>query len=387
MVNKFTVAGLRKLPPNKKLADGGGLYVFTDNKASGHWRYLFTFKGRRCRMSLGSLRDVTLAEARELAADARRLVRSGVNPIEARRIEKRGCPTFGKVSDELLASKTSEWRNKKHREQWERSLNVMASPLRDMPVHEIDTSHILAVLKPMWVEKQETASRLRQRLEAVLNAAKAKGYRSGENPAAWRGHLAHLLPSKPRLAQQHHAAMDYKVVPKFMVQLYSEKTMAAYALQFAILTAARSGEVYGATWDEIDFDTAVWNLSAERMKSGRSHRVPISSHCLDLLRLVRKERRGDYVFSGQKKRQHLSHVSMAKVIKRLGVENATPHGFRSSFRDYCGNETNFPREVAEAALAHVIGDAAEQAYRRSDALDKRRALMEIWGKYCFSAFL
>jgi len=385
MVNKLTAAALRKLLPNKKISDGGGLYVFTDHKGAGSWRFLFTFKGKRCRMSLGRLRDVTLVEARDLASDARRLVRGGTNPILARKEEKIVIPTFGKVSDELLASKASEWRSNIHQKQWERSLNVHASALRSMPVNQVDTAHILSVLKPIWREMPETATRLRQRIEAVLNAAKAQGYRSGENPAAWRGHLSHLLPKKQRVAQKHYAAMDYRLLPDFMTRLRQEETSASYALQFTIFTAARSGEVYWATWEEINFDEEIWTIPAERMKSGRAHRVPLSTACSKILNLMPRLNSNSYLFPGIGQGKPLSHVAMAKVLARLGESGVTPHGFRSSFRDWCGNETSYPREVAEAALAHVVGDAAEQAYRRSDALSKRRSLMEDWATYCLSA--
>jgi integrase len=224
--------------------------------------------------------------------------------------------------------------------------------------------------------------RLRQRLEAVLNAAKVQGHRSGENPAAWRGHLAHILPSRQKVERGHYAAMPYDRVPEFMARLRATDTVAARGLEFAILTAARSGEVYGARWSEFDADGKVWTIPGQRMKAGEPHRVPLSDRAAAIVAERRKVKENDFVFPGIKPNKGLSHVMFAKTLSRLGEDEATPHGFRSSFRDWAGNETPFPREVAEAALAHTVGDKAEQAYRRGDALEKRRALMEAWGSYC-----
>jgi len=217
-----------------------------------------------------------------------------------------------------------------------------------------------------------------------LSAAKARGFRSGENPAAWRGHLEHLLPKRQKLAKGHHAAMAYAAVPEFMERLRAEDCMAAKALEFSILTAGRSGEVFGARWSEIDMASKTWTLPAHRMKAGREHRVPLCARAMDILESLVSLRAGEFVFPSPRGDRPLSHVAMQKVLTRMGVEGATVHGFRSAFRDWVGNETHFYREVAEAALAHSIGDAAEQAYRRGDALEKRRELMELWGRYCAS---
>ena len=230
--------------------------------------------------------------------------------------------------------------------------------------------------------KPETASRLRGRIEAVLDAAKAQGYRIGENPAAWRGHLAHLLSKRGKLSRGHHAAMDYRDVPAFVAKLRERDTTAAMALEFCLLTAARSAEVYGARWSEIDMTAKVWILPAERMKGAREHRVPLCARAVNLLERLRAARTCEYVFSSPRGPKPLSHVAMAKVMRRLEIAGPTVHGFRSAFRDWAGNETHFAREVAEAALAHVIGDAAERAYRRGDALEKRRELMTAWANYC-----
>ena len=236
----------------------------------------------------------------------------------------------------------------------------------------------------MWLSKPETGARLRGRIEAVLDAGKAKGRRSGENPAAWRGHLAHLLPKRASLSRGHHSAMDYREVPQFVAKLRELGSVSAMALEFCILTAARSGEVYGVKWAEIDLTTNVWTLPASRMKAGRQHRVPLSGRAVDILTTLAVLKTCDFAFPSPRGRNPLSHVAMAKVMRRLKIEGATVHGFRSAFRDWCGEATSFPREVAEAALAHTIGDKAEQAYRRGDALEKRRAMMEAWAKWCGS---
>jgi integrase len=363
-----------------KHADGGGLYLIVDAKGAGRWFFIFSLHGKRPEMGLGNRNAVSLAEAREAASEARRLVRLGANPIEAKRVAASAPPTFGRIADELLEAKAPEWRSEKHRDQWRWSLKVAAAELRPLPVNDINTEHVLAVLKPIWQAKPETGSRVRQRIEAVLNAAKAQGFRSGENPAAWRGHLAHLLPKRQRLAKGHHAAMPYTEVPAFIDRLRAVETIAAKALEFCILTAARSGEVYGCRWSEIE--GSVWKIPSHRMKAGREHRVPLSPPAQAIVEELSRARSGEFVFPGQKAGQPLSHVAMAKVLNRLEVENATVHGFRSAFRDWAGNETHFAREVAEAALAHVIGDAAEQAYRRGDALEKRRGLMDAWARHC-----
>ena len=337
-------------------------------------------------MGLGSFdAGVGLAEARAARDEARRILQSGRNPIETRREVRRAAankPTFGEIADALLEAKAREWRNEKHREQWRWSLTEAARELRPRPVDEIGTDAVLAVLKPMWTAKPETASRLRGRIEAVLDAAKAQGYRSEENPASWRGHLSHLLPKRPKLTRGHHAAMAYGDVPTLMATLRADDTVAARALEFCILTATRTGEVLGARWSEIDMGVNVWTVPPARMKAAREHRVPLSHRARATLEGLLQTRTCEFVFPSPRGARPLSHVAMAKVLARLGVEGVTVHGFRSTFRDWAGNETHFAREVAEAALAHVIGDKAEQAYRRSDALEKRRALMEAWAACC-----
>jgi integrase len=246
----------------------------------------------------------------------------------------------------------------------------------------IATDDVLAVLKPIWTTKSETASRVRGRIEKVLDAAKAKGFREGENPARWRGHLDHLLPRPSKLARGHHAAMPYEDVPAFIAQLREREASSALALELCTLTAARSGEILGMRWSEVDLNRKIWTVPANRMKAGREHRVPLSPRAIVILRQLEKLKTGEFVFPGQARNKPLSNMAMEMVLRRMKIDDATVHGFRSSFRDWAGNVSSFPRELIETALAHVIGDKAEQAYRRSDALEKRRKLMEAWASYC-----
>jgi integrase len=364
-----------------KYADGDGLYLFVTPSGARRWTFRFLWQGKAREAGLGSVSEIPLADARDKADAYRKLIGKGIDPVQAAR-ESKGIPTFGECADELLKAKDSEWRNDKHRAQWKMTLEVYAKPLRSKPVDQIDTEAVLKVLKPLWATRPETASRLRGRIEQVLDAAKAKGHRSGENPALWRGHLDKLLPKRQHLSRGHHAAMPYEDVAEFVGKLRQGESVAARALEFVILTAGRSGEVRGATWAEIDFEEKIWTVPARRMKAGREHRVPLSQPAVDLLKELKAgEGAAGYVFPGRRPDEGLSITAMDKTRRRIGVA-ITVHGFRSSFRDWAGNETGFPRELAEAALSHVIGDKAEQAYRRSDALNKRRALMDAWAAYC-----
>ena len=274
------------------------------------------------------------------------------------------------------------FRNEKHKAQWKSTLETYAAPLRAKPVDTIATDDVLAVLKPIWTTKAETASRVRGRIEKVLDAAKAKGFRDGENPARWRGHLDHLLPRPSKLARGHHAAMPYEEMAAFIAKLREREAASALALELCILTAARSGEILGMRWSEIDLDKKIWTLPADRMKAGREHRVPLSPRAVAILHKLEKLKAGQFVFPGHAPNKPPSNTAMEMVLRRMNIRGATVHGFRSSFRDWAGNVSNFPREVVETALAHVIGDKAEQAYRRSDALEKRRKLMDHWAAYC-----
>jgi integrase len=382
--NKLTARGVATMTEVGRHSDGGGLYFVVGPTGSRAWAFMWKRDGKRREMGLGPLSAVSLAEARQKAAECRKIVAEGGDPlIERDRANSSvsATPTFGEAADALIAAKVHEWQNAKHKAQWRMTLTEYAKPLRSKPVDKVTTADVLAVLKPVWLKKPETASRLRGRIEAVLDAAKAQGHRSGENPAAWRGHLSHLLPKRPKLSRGHHAAMPYDEVPGFIQQLRGRDGMAARALEFTILTAARTGEAIGARVAEIDLGKRVWTVPKERMKAGREHRVPLTARMVEILKEVELLRgESEMVFVGPRGRA-LSNMGMDAVLRRMGVE-VTVHGFRSAFRDWAGNETQFQREVAEAALAHVVGDKAEQAYRRGDALEKRRALMEAWGNYC-----
>lgn len=384
-LNRLTARKVAALADPGRHADGGGLYLSISKDGRRRWVFLFRWRGKLREMGLGTPRDVPLARAREAATRARELVADGRDPLEARQVKQRAVPTFGEQADEFVEAMRSQWRNDKHVAQWQMTLREYAAPLRPLAVDAVTTSDVVAVLKPLWQTKPETASRLRGRIERVLDAAKAHGLRVGENPARWRGHLDLLLPKRHRLTRGHHKAMPYSDVPAFVARLREGTGVSGRALEFTILTAARSGEVLGARWSEIDVATRVWTVPGARMKAGREHRVPLGERAL----LIVAEMRGlaaaygdnPFVFPGQRAGKGLSVMALEMVLRRAGVTD-TPHGFRSAFRDWAGEETAFAREVAEAALAHLVGDAVERAYRRGDALEKRRALMEAWALYC-----
>jgi integrase len=379
-INRLNARAVATLTKHGRHADGGGLYLSISPNGGRRWVFLYRWHGKPTEIGFGSARDVTLARARELGGQARAKLAEGINPRDARR-PSRGA-TFGECADRLIAAMRPSWRNRKHAAQWEMTLRDYAAPLRRLPVDKITTDDVLSVLRPLWNDKPETASRLRGRIERVLDAAKAQGLRSGENPARWRGHLDQLLPKRQRLTRGHHAAMSYVDVPSFMGNLHARKGTAARALEFAILTAARSGEVLRARWVEFNLDRAVWTIPAMRMKAGREHRVPLSRGALRIVKAMQEERAGDFVFPGEKPGKPLSVMALEMVLRRMQIEGATVHGFRSAFRDWAAECTNFTNEVCEAALAHVIENKAEAAYRRGDLFDKRRKLMEAWSAYC-----
>jgi integrase len=381
---RLSARSLATLTKPGRHADGDGLYLVVDQSGAKRWLFLFRWGGKLKEMGLGGLASVSLAEARDKADEARRVLASGRNPIEVRRAAEAAhdtTPTFGVFADALVADLSHGFRNAKHRAQWAMTLKVYAAPLRDKPLDTIRTNDVLAVLAPIWQTKNETASRVRGRIERVLDAAKAKGLRTGENPARWRGHLDHLLPKRQKLYRSHHAAMPYPDVPAFIADLRQREGVAALALEFLILNASRLGEVLGARWDEIDREAKVWTIPAGRTKAGREHRVPLTARALEILDAVEAIRTGDYLFPGSRHGRPLSVTALSQVLTRGRVETATVHGFRSSFRDWAGECTAFPREIAEASLAHTVGDETERAYRRGDALDKRRKLMEAWAGF------
>jgi integrase len=380
MGGKLTAREVGTAKPGK-YSDGGNLYLIVSETGARKWVLRFTWRGNAKEMGLGSASVVPLLDARESAASARRKIAQGLNPIEERKRDG-GIPTFGEFADGVRETLSAGFRNEKHKAQWKTTLETYGAPLREKPVDIIGTDDVLAVLKPIWTTKAETASRVRGRIEKILDAAKAKGFRQGENPARWRGHLDHLLPKPLKLARGHHTAMPYEKVSAFIANLRKREAIAALALELCILTAARSGEILGMRWPEIDLDKKVWTVPAERMKAGREHRVPLSLRAVAILRQLEKAKTSAFVFAGFKRNRPLSNMAMEMMLRRMKLSEITVHGFRSSFRDWAGNVSSFPRELVETALAHVIGDKAEQAYRRSDSLEKRRKLMEAWAQYC-----
>jgi integrase len=378
--NKLTDTECKAASKPGMLGDGGGLYLHVKPTGAKSWAFIWKAGGKRSEMGLGAYPAVKLARARKLAADCREAVADGRNPIAER--QKEAEPTFGECADKFLASMERQWRNAKHRAQWRMTLETYAAPISAMKVSEVGTDDVLKALNPLWQSRPETASRLRGRIERVLDYAKAKGWRSGENPALWRGHLKSILPARQRLTRGHHAAMPWRDVPAFVQSLPGKEALSARALEFLILTAARSGEVLEATWAEMDLENALWTVPAGRMKAGREHRVPLSARALSIVKALHEVRISEYVFPGHARGKPLSNMAFAMLMKRMKAEAFTPHGFRSAFRDWAGDCTSFPRDLAEQALAHHVGDATERAYRRADALDKRRKLMTAWADYC-----
>lgn len=388
-LDPLSVASLIKNKKAGRHADGGGLYLVVEPVGSARWAFLFRWRdnraspgaGRLREMGLGSASAVTLRRAREKAGGARAQLADGVDPIAARKIAD-GVPTFGEIADEVIATKTHEARGKATEARLKRSLQVYAANLRPMRVDAVDTAAVLAVLKPIWTTKTETAQKTRGLIESVLNAAKARGHRTGENPAAWRGHLDHLLPRASKLSRGHHAAMNRDDLPNFVTMLRGREAVAARAMEFLILTACRSAEVLEARWDEVDLSAKVWTIPAARMKAGREHRVPLCGRAVEILELMGSAKVDEFVFPGPKTGVAMRGASFDRLMARMGVVGVTTHGFRSTFRDWCGEVSSFPRELAEAALAHTVGDQTERAYRRGDALEKRRKLMGAWSRYC-----
>jgi integrase len=385
-INRLAARTVDTLTKPGRHADGGGLYLSISSEGRRRWVFLFTWNGKLREAGLGSANKggLSLKAARDKAAEGRALVADGVDPIAHwSKPGASGVPTFGEMADSYIEAHKGSWRNDKHAAQWTMTLTTYCEAIRKLPVDRVDTEAVLSVLKPHWSRASETASRLRGRIEAVLDAARAKGHiaRNEANPARWRGHLDKLLPKPRKLTRGHHAAMPYAEVPGFIADIGRREATAARALEFCILTATRSSETMQARWSEIDLNGKIWTLPAARMKAGREHRVPLSARAVAILKDMKEAADGDYVFPGQRPGRPLSNMALDMFLRRAKSEYTT-HGFRSSFRDWAGNETHFPRELAEHALAHVIGDKAEQAYRRSDALERRRELMDAWARFC-----
>jgi integrase len=393
------VTAFLKRGERRRYADGGSLYLQVSGSGRGSWVCMWKTGGRKGKqrlLGLGSVHDVSLKEARDLAEACRRALRQGRDPRSVLS-EASGELTFDAVARELIASMAPGWRNAKHGAQWRMTLLGEAAPdsdgkngkarfdycaaIRDKPMSKLNTEDALRVLRPIWQKVPETASRLRGRCERVWDFAKARAHCFGENPFRWRGHLDAVLPQRARLTRGHHKAMPFADVPAFIGKLRAMQGAAPRALEFAILTAARSGEVLGAKWDEIDMKEKVWTVPATRMKAGKEHRVPLSDRAMGILKELQQIRTSDFVFPGLRRGRPLSDMSLTAVLRRMEIA-VTTHGFRSSFRDWAGDCTGFPRDIVEAALAHAIANKTEAAYRRSDALEKRRKLIAAWVDFC-----
>lgn len=390
-INRLNVRFVQTVKEPGQYADGGGLYLLTTN-GGRRWIFLYRWQGKRCEMGFGSARDIPLAQAREMAAAARNYLRDNLNPIDVREAEKAAANakpaetlTFGAYAETYIGSVESGWRNEKHRQQWRNSLRDHAKLLTHKPVADISTDDVLDVLRPIWRTTPETASRVRGRIEKILSAAKALGLRSRDsaNPAQWRGHLDVLLPKRVTLSRGHHAAMPYAEVPLLMRKLADRDATAARALEFLILNASRTGEVLGAKWSEISGD--IWTVPAGRMKAGVAHTVTLSTAAQTILDQLERGAPDSFVFEGQKPDKPLSYMAMEMLLRRMNIENCTVHGFRSAFKDWAVDCTETPDEISEEALAHIVGSKVRRAYRRGEALDRRRKLMETWAGFLAAA--
>jgi integrase len=393
----LSAAKVSKARPGR-YCDGGGLYLLVRSPKARFWIFRYVRNGKMREMGLGSATGrnaVSLADAREDARELFKSHRKGGDPLaerRARKIAERAedarAVTFRQAAERYIEAHRAGWKNDKHAAQWPATLDRYTyRQIGNVSVQAIDTALVIKVLEPIWIKKPETASRLRGRIEQILDWAKAREYRTGENPARWKGHLKNLLPARSKVQRVvHHPALPYAEIGDFVVALRAQDGTAARALEFAILTAARTSEVVEARWDEIDIREKVWTVPGERMKAGKEHRVPLSGRAFEILKEMKASHDDDaeYVFEGREPGTALSNMSLLMLLRRMGRDDLTVHGFRSTFRDWCAEQTNFPNEVAEMALAHTVGDKVEAAYRRGDLFQKRRSLAQAWAKYCGS---
>lgn len=371
--------------------DGGGLYLKVGGDTAKSWIYRFALNEKPGKMGLGPLVTISLTEARDRAEDARKLVLDGMDPRDARRQRKAAAAaeasraiTFDQAREQFIEAHRAGWKNAKHGAQWTATLATYASPIiGKLPVAEIDVGHVVRIIEPIWATKNETAHRVRGRIESILDWARVRGFRSGENPARWKGNLDHLLPKRNKVRKvQHHPALPYADVPDFMRDLRGRYGVSALALEFTILTCCRTNEVLDARWSEIDIAGKTWTIPGEKMKGGKMHRVPLCARAVAIVEDMRSDKRSDFIFPGAKRGKPLSNMAMLNVLGRMGHDDITVHGFRSSFRDWVAEKTNFAREIAEVALAHDVGDETEKAYQRGDLFEKRTRLMKAWSRYC-----
>jgi integrase len=395
-IGKLSAVKVDRLKEPGVYSDGGGLYLQVTGDGKKHvnksWLFQFKVHGRERQMGLGPIHTVTLAEARTKATECRKLRLEGIDPIDARRaarglaaLENAKAMTFKACAEAYIEAHRAGWRNAKHAAQWDSTLATYAYPVfGSMPVQSVDVALVMKVIGPIWTTKTETASRVRGRIESALDWAKTRGFRSGENPARWRGHLENLLPRRSKVQKvKHHAALPYPEIGAFMVALRSQEGVGAQALEFTILTAARTGEALGARREEFNADTTVWTVPAKRMKVDRmEHRVPLSPAASAIVKRMLASHDCEFVFPGGNAKMPVSNDAMSTVLERMERTDITVHGFRSTFSDWAAEMTNFPREAVEMALAHVVKSKVEAAYRRGDLLEKRRPLMEAWAGYC-----
>ena len=386
--NRLTAIKVAKINKPGRDGDGNGLVLQVSKWGTKAWLFRFERDGRERQMGLGPVNVLTLAEAREKTRECRKTLLNGLDPIETRRSDRmrarveaaRGV-TFRQCAEHYITAHEAAWRNDKHRAQWKSTLATYAYPtIGNLSVFAVDTALVLKIIEPLWRTKSETASRIRGRIESVLDWATVRGFRQGENPARWKGHIDKLLPPRSKVrAVKHHPALPYPEVPQFMADLRSRDGISARALELTILTALRTGEVIGAQWPEFDTEARIWIIPAERMKSGREHRVAISDRVLEIMSAL--PRKDDFVFPGARRGTPISNMAMLELMR--GMRPAyVPHGFRSTFRDWAAERTNYPNHVVEMALAHVVENKVEAAYRRGDLFEKRRRLMTDWAKYC-----
>jgi integrase len=389
-INKLSALKAANLKTPGFHGDGGGLYLQVSPAGTKSWVFRFKVSSRSRYMGLGSATTVSLAEAREAASECRKLRLQGIDPVEQRkqerqrgRMESAKAMTFDQCRDAYIAAHAPSWKNPKHAQQWINTLSTYVTPVfGSLPVQSIDVGLVTKVLGPIWNTKPETAGRVRGRIESILDWARARGFREGENPARWRGHLDQLYPARSKFRRvKHHEALPYPEIADFMTMLREQVGVAPRALEFVILTASRTGEALKATWDEFDLNTQTWVIPAHRMKGNRGHRVPLSNRAVEILEYMEGVRVNEFVFPGPKQGKPLSDMALLMTLRRMDYK-VTTHGFRSTFRTWAAEQTNFRHEVAESALAHVIGNKVEAAYQRGDLLEKRRALMEEWADYC-----
>jgi integrase len=377
--------------------DGNGLYLQVAQSGTRSWIYRYQLYGKRRDLGLGGFPSVSLANARRDRDKKRMLVKAGIDPLNVKAkqkalaqehvvSQKRKAKTFQVCAEEYIAKKEAEWKNAKHGQQWVNTLTQYAFPIiGNTSVEDIENEQILQILNPIWLTKTETATRVRNRIELVLDYASALKYRSSENPARWRGNLEAILPKPSKIRTvKHHKALPYREISQFMSDLSQRDGLAARALELTILTAARTSETLNSTWGEFDLEQKVWTIPASRMKMNKEHRIPLSSTALNILSLLGQTNESSYVFPGMKQYKPLSNMSMATLLRRMERTDITVHGFRSTFRDWIAETTNFPQRVAETALAHKLKDNAEAAYQRGDLIEKRRKLMKAWANYCYS---